>query len=215
MSDEEEDGYPRNQSTPRSSPITYSIKMVSSPSDLVESTTSEEQAGRLNRRDGSMETYIPPSDSDESLSIVTKDSIEDLPSATRRSPRSSKFPANVHGQDDKGGRGGSPAASPPLSPRRRLKKKLTVNIDGAEFNLGHKKRPLSPFTSSGMLRKFTGGVPPSAPAAVTEFGPTLEDEVQEKMKLEEQKSETLRRTTRAERGGKSLMSFLGRRLGSA
>ncbi|KAI9872308.1 MAG: hypothetical protein M1823_008208, partial [Watsoniomyces obsoletus] len=113
--------------------------MVSSPSDQAESTTSEENVGQLNHRDGSMETYIPPSDSDESLSIVTKDSIEDLPSTIRRSPRSSKFPAKVHGQDDKSARGGSPDASPPLSPRRRLKKKLTVNIDGAEFDLGQKK----------------------------------------------------------------------------
>ena len=64
-----------------------------------------------------------------------------------------------------------------------------------------------------MLRKLTGGIPPSAPAAVTEFGPTLEDEVQEKMEAE-QKPVDLARTTRAERGGKALMGFLGRRIRS-
>lgn len=110
----------------------------------------------------------------------------------------------------------SPTKSP-MSPRRLFKKKLTVTINGADFNIERKKRPLSPFTSGGMLRKL---IPPSAPPAVTEFGPTVKDEVE---KLEERMRKAddnaaevpkvIRRTTRAERGGRQLMGFLNKRLG--
>lgn len=110
----------------------------------------------------------------------------------------------------------SPAKSP-ISPRRLFKKKLTVSISGTEFNIERKRRPLSPFTSGGMLRKL---IPPSAPPAVTEFGPTVKDEVE---KLEERMRKAddhtpevpkvIRRTTRTERGGRQLMGFLNKRLG--
>lgn len=174
------------------------------------------------------ESYIPPSDSDQSLSIVTKDSIEDLPSSVPRSPKSGKSPSKSPGtfeeileNNETEIEHTKPPPSPsrfPLSPRRLFKKKLTVNINGTEFDLERKKRPLSPFTSAGMLRKL---VPPSAPAAMTEFGPTVKDEVE---KLEERVRQSgnetppvppvIRRTTRAERGGRQLMGFLGRRLGT-
>ena len=189
--------------------------MIFSPSNLSNMTTSPDYATNADQSDGpGLETYLPPSDSEDSLSIVTRDSIEDLPSTVPRSPKSTNFPSRVHDAGADREPDVSPSQSPPQSPRRRLKKNLTVNISGAEFDLEPRKRPLSSFTSSGMLRKLTGGVPPSAPAAVTEFGPTLEEEVQEKMKAEV-KPAHLRTTTRAERGGKSLMGFLGRRIGNA
>jgi hypothetical protein len=194
--------------------------MVSSPSDITESTISRDQSDNaLKLSAASLDAYIPVSDSDESLSIVTKDSIEDLPSTVPRSPKSAKFQDegrsptedethNVHQER-------SNSSSPPRSPRRTLKKKLTVNLNGADFDLEKKRRPLSPFTSGGMLRKLTGGgAPPSAPAAVTEFGPRVEDEVQQSTKAVT-RGDSLKRTTRSERGGRSLMGFLGRRVGTA
>ena len=196
-----------------SSPPTYSIKMAATPGDLAV-LSDPQQHDDIARLDPGMDSYLPPSDSDDSLSIVTKDSIEDLPSTVPRSPRSTKFPDKLQSSINKVESDEADADSPPLSPKRRLKKKLTVNISGAEFDLEPKRRPLSPFTSGGMLRKLTGGIPPSAPAAVTEFGPTVEEEVQEKLKGE-QKPGNLQRTSRAERGGKTLMGFLGRRIGSA
>ena len=210
----DEDHAPKLSETHSSSQNPYSIKMISSPSSLSGTTASPEPgASTITSHGSGLESYIPPSDSEDSLSIVTKDSIEDLPSTVPRSPKAAKFPDHVQDSSGNDDTDASLSTSPPQSPRRRLKKKLTVNINGAEFNLEPKKRPLSPFTSGGMLRKLTGGIPPSAPAAVTEFGPTLEDEVQEKMKAE-QKPVDLARTTRAERGGKSLMGFLGRRIRS-
>ena len=166
--------------------------------------------------------YLPPSDSEESLSIKTRDSVEDLPSAVPRSPLSPKSPASPRSprnvRDDAEG-----VHSPTKlqkSPRQRLKKNLTINLDGVDFNLENRKRLLSPFTPGGMLRTNANGFPPSAPAATTEFGPTLRDEVDDqigrqikdlKIQVEEK---PYRRTTRAERGGKSLMGFIGRRIGS-
>lgn len=108
----------------------------------------------------------------------------------------------------------SPTKSP-LSPRRRLKKNLSVTINGVEFNLERKKRPLSPFTSGGLLRRLA---PDSAPPNVAEFGPTVRDEVyklderERKSKTEQPPVPALKRTTRIERGGEQLMSFLGRRI---
>ena len=201
--------------TPHSSPSPYSIKMVSSPSNMANTTTGPDSAGSTGQSDGpGQETYLPPSDSEDSLSIVTRDSIEDLPSTVPRSPSSVKFPAHVQIADEEREPEVRAPQSPPQSPRRRLKKKLTANISGAEFDLEPKRRPLSPFTNSGMLRKLAGAAPPSAPAAMTEFGPTLDEEVQEKMKAEHKSVKTIA-TTRAERGGKSLMGFLGRRIGNA
>jgi hypothetical protein len=196
---------------------------------------------RLSRPDASggkttsSDANIPPSDSEESLSHVTRDSIEDLPSSVPRSPKSptalpqgddspQTFEAILRECPDPTA---SPSRSPTkimssMSPRRLFKKKLTVNIGGAEFNLERKKRPLSPFTSGGMLRKLVPATPPSAPPTLTHFGPTVRDEVQ---KLEERYSstkgnvdddrecaDTVKRTTRAERGGRQLMNFLNRRI---
>jgi hypothetical protein len=95
-----------------------------------------------------------------------------------------------------------------------LRKKLTVSIAGADFDLERKKRPLSPFTNGGVLRK---ALPQTAPAAITEFGPTVEEEVRSTVSLKKPEPELKRdrsahRTTTAERGGKKLMGFLGRRI---
>ncbi|KAL2418112.1 hypothetical protein ABEF95_001036 [Exophiala dermatitidis] len=158
--------------------------------------------------------HIPISDSDDSLSVRTKDSIEELPSSVPRSPKSSRS-AEKRAFD--GGRQVDPEmpASPTRSPksaRQRLKKKLTVTINGAEFDIERKKRPLSPFTSGGVLRKAC--VPQTAPAALTEFGPTVEDDVREQMSREARHVEAkpVYRTTSAERGGSKLMGFLSRRI---
>lgn len=186
------------------------------------------------------QSFVPPSDSEESLSLVTKDSIEDLPSTVPRSPKTPKSPKksltintttsfdrspqtfeeifdSKTKDEDKIEIATSPSKISSISPRRLFKKKLTVNINGTEFNIERKKRPLSPFNSGGLLRKL---VPPSAPPTLTEFGPTVKDEVE---KLEERMRRAdaeapevprvIRRTTRAERGGRQLMGFLGRRLG--
>ena len=153
-------------------------------------------------------SYLLPSDSDESLKVVTRDSIEDLSSVVPRSPKSVK-----EKEAEKVTHHVPP--SPGLSPRRSLKKKLTVTISGTEFDIDKKRRPMSPFTSGGMLRKF---VPPSAPAAVTEFGPSIKDEIdpglREVKHIDQSSERCAKRTTRAERGGTRLMGFLGRRFGS-
>ncbi|KAK7894900.1 hypothetical protein LTR67_005639 [Exophiala xenobiotica] len=155
---------------------------------------------------------------DSCLSIKTKDSIEELPSSVPRSPRSPRSPKRESGDESDKIEPEMPL-SPTKSPRdarRRLKKKLTVNIDGADFDIERKKRPLSPFTSGGVLRK---AVPQTAPATVTEFGPTVEEEV--RASINTNKSEAvikpdkiIEKTTSTERGGKRLMGFLGRRIGS-
>jgi hypothetical protein len=195
---------------------TFSIKMVSSPSDITKSTISRDQSDNaLTLSAASLDAYVPVSDSDESLSIVTKDSIEDLPSTVPRSPKSAKFPDELRTLPNEESQQERPnSSSPPRSPRRTLKKKLTVNLNGADFDLEKKRRPLSPFTSGGMLRKLTGGSAPSAPAAVTEFGPRVEDEVQQSTETVI-RGDSLKRTTRSERGGRGLMGFLGRRVRTA
>ncbi|KPI36749.1 uncharacterized protein AB675_11828 [Cyphellophora attinorum] len=180
----------------------------------------------------------PPSESEESLSLVTKDSIEDLPSSVPRSPKSPKSPRSPrspksplrHAETFDEILENSPEALPPpppppsptkmsrLSPRRLLKNDMTVKINGTEFNIERRpSRPLSPFTSGGMLRKL---VPSSAPPNVTEFGPTVRDEVE---KLEERVRRNdgeappmpvvkLTTTTRVERGGSRLIGFLAGRI---
>lgn len=108
--------------------------------------------------------------------------------------------------------------SPTKSPltRKGLRRKLTLNIDGADFDLEKKRRPLSPFTTGGLLRKTS--LPQTAPASVTEFGPSVEDEV--RARLGEGKGEHGKVnkskcwSTSSERGGKSLMGLLGRRMAS-
>lgn len=152
------------------------------------------------------------SDSDDSLSVKTKDSIEELASNVSRSPRS---PKNKSPRARGLGTNEVPP-SPTRSPfqRKGLRRKLTLTLDGADFDLERKKRPLSPFTSGGLLRKAS--LPQTAPAAVTEFGPSVEDEV--RARLEECKGEEAKASkprywsTSSERGGKSLMGFLSRRM---
>lgn len=179
---------------------------------------------------------MPPSASDESLSLITKDSIEGLLSMVPRSPKTLKSPLSIDPSISEGrspqtfedildktegnGENPKPPASPTnsfMSPRRLFKKKLTVNINGTEFNLERKKRPLSPFNSGGMLRKL---VPPSAPPTLTEFGPTVKDEVrklEQRMRTADADApevpKVTKRTTRAERSGRQLVGFLNRRLG--
>jgi hypothetical protein len=154
------------------------------------------------------DTFLPPSDSEEELSIVRRDSIEDLSSTVPRSPRSPRFQSIKRDLEQP-----ERAPSPPSSPRRRLKKKLRVNINGAEFDLEEKRRPLSPFTNGGLLRKL---VPSSAPAAVSGLDPAADDSFADFTAVT--RADTPRaqqsslRTTRSERGGTSLMGFLSRRI---
>jgi hypothetical protein len=158
--------------------------------------------------------------SDDSLSVKTKDSVEDLPSMVSRSPKS---PAKSPRSPKKHRKSieinveppPSPQKSPTRSPRRhRLRKKLTLNINGAEFDIEREKRPLSLFTGGGLLRKV--GFPSTAPPHVTEFGPTVEDEVKadlnENKQVDAKQEKSAVRTTSVERGGKTLMGFLGRRI---
>ncbi|KIW15292.1 hypothetical protein PV08_05337 [Exophiala spinifera] len=154
---------------------------------------------------------------DDSLSIKTKDSIEELQSSVPRSPKSPRS-AMTKPEDDADSADSETTKSPSKFPRdtcERLKKKLIVNINGADFDIERKKGPLSPFTSGGVLRKAP---PQTAPAAVTEFGPTVDEEVRVSLNSKSKTSPKLdngvEKTTRAERGGKRLMGFLGRRIGA-
>ena len=139
-------------------------------------------------------------DSDDSLSVKTRDSVEELPINVTRSPRSPKSPKKEKDLEV--------PPSPTRSPRRRLTKKLTVNIDGTNFDVSRKLRPMSPFTSSGALRRTT-----TAPAAVTEIGPSVEEDAAANLPDNPPMVETKGlRTTAEERGGRRLMSLLGRRI---
>ncbi len=107
-----------------------------------------------------------------------------------------------------------------LSPRKLHKKDLKLHIDTPKSVLEKKKRrPMSPFTSGGKPRWTHSPVPPSAPAAVTEFGPTVAEEVEAQIAKEKAERQLQRppvpkvSTTRAERGGQILLGFLGRRFG--
>lgn len=122
---------------------------------------------------GSVGRVATPNDS---LSIKTKDSIEELQSSVPRSPKSPRLTTKTE-EDDSDSASSEMTKSPSKSPRdtrQRLKKKLVVNINGADFDIERRKGPLSPFTSGGVLRK---ALPQTAPAAVTEFGPTIDEEV--------------------------------------
>jgi hypothetical protein len=160
---------------------------------------------------------VAMSDSDDSLSVKTKDSIEELASNVSRSPRSPRSPKNKSPRGmtlDTNELPPSPTKSPLT--RKGLRRNLTLNIEGADFDLEKKRRALSPFTSGGLLRKAS--LLQTAPAAVTEFGPSVEDEVRaglEEGKGEHRKSNKSKCwSTSSERGGKSLMGFLGRRMAS-
>lgn len=112
----------------------------------------------------------------------------------------------------------SPA--PPISTiksHKKPRKSLKVEIHGTEFELEKEaSRPMSPFTSGGMLRRILGPPPPSAPARITEFGPTVNDEIGgmlAEMEAGVKSKPALARTTRAERGGGMLKRILGKRIG--
>lgn len=98
------------------------------------------------------------------------------------------------------------------------RKSLKIEINGAVFDLEKKdsKGPLSPFTSGGMLRRrLLSQAPSSAPANITAFGPTIEDEVNEIVAGIESGGKgksCMRRTTRKERGGGILSRMLGKRI---
>jgi hypothetical protein len=159
----------------------------------------------------------PPRSSAESLRIVAKDSLEDLHTSPRCVKDDSPLPAIDEVKDATG------KEICITLPDKLQKKSLTLKIDGADFELEKKKnkkrRPLSPFTSSGALRRMMSPTPPSAPAAVTEFGPTVAEEVAAQLAREKECRElekakaTKVGTTRAERGGKILLGFLGKRIG--
>ena len=158
----------------------------------------------------------PPRSYDDSLRIMTKDSLEDLhaspPNFTHGSPAQIRDDVNIVWKED----------SALASPKKLQKKSLTLEINGANFELEKKKRPpMSPFTNAGVLRRMMSPTPPSAPATVTEFGPTVAQEVETQLAQEEEHRKlekaqlTKIGTTRAERGGNTLLGFLGRRLGKA
>ncbi|KAH0844175.1 hypothetical protein FOPE_08773 [Fonsecaea pedrosoi] len=206
-----------------SSPLGSSPRQSStltSPTKIGHITSITERPTLTKTKSSASSINIPLSDSDDSLSVRTKDSIEDLSSRVPRSPRSPRSPSRreKNTEDERTKRNAEIPPSPTpstKSPRQRLKKKLTVTINGANFDVDRKRRPLSPFNSGGMLRKAC--VPQTAPATVTEFGPTVEEEVKPKLQKSWPETETKSercdfRTTTEERGGKRLMGFLGRRI---
>ncbi|KIW78201.1 hypothetical protein Z517_08034 [Fonsecaea pedrosoi CBS 271.37] len=206
-----------------SSPLGSSPRQSStltSPTKIGHITSITERPTLTKTKSSASSINTPLSDSDDSLSVRTKDSIEDLSSKVPRSPRSPRSPSRREKttEDKRTKRNAEIPPSPTpstKSPRQRLKKKLTVTINGANFDVDRKRRPLSPFNSGGMLRKAC--VPQTAPATVTEFGPTVEEEVRPKLQKSRPETETKSercgfRTTTEERGGKRLMGFLGRRI---
>lgn len=186
------------QDSPTRSPSSHATKLPR-PSPLKLSLVSES---------------IAMSDSGDSLSVKTKDSIEELASNVSRSPRSPKRKSPRRILLD----ATEPPPSPTRSPlaRRGLGRKLTLTIDNTNFDLDKKKRPLSPFTGGGLLRKVS--FPQTAPASVTEFGPSVDDEVRAGLQGKEAEEGRFPKakywSTSGERGGKSLMGFLGRRMAS-
>ncbi|KAK4943568.1 hypothetical protein LTR10_016862 [Elasticomyces elasticus] len=194
------------------------ITPTNSPVRGGDKNTSQEKAMIRVVKSTSGSNSIRLADNDDSLSVKTKDSIEDLQSSVPRSPKSPRSPNKLvkkvedETEDIEPELPVSPTRSPGRT-RQRLKKKLTVNIDGADFDVERRKPALSPFTNGGVLRKAG---PLTAPASVTEFGPTIEEEVRAAMKISGSvatvdNEKVTDRTTSVERGGKRLMGFLGRR----
>ncbi|OAG34321.1 hypothetical protein AYO21_11531 [Fonsecaea monophora] len=179
-----------------SSPLGSSPRQSStltSPTKIGHITSITERPTLTKTKSSASSINIPLSDSDDSLSVRTKDSIEDLSSRVPRSPRSPRSPSRreKNTEDERTKRNAEIPPSPTpstKSPRQRLKKKLTVTINGANFDVDRKRRPLSPFNSGGMLRKAC--VPQTAPATVTEFGPTVEEEVKPKLQKSWPETET-------------------------
>lgn len=150
---------------------------------------------------------VPFSSSDDSLSVKTKDSIEELSSSVPRSPK--KSPA-----EKKPNRDNEIPPSPTRSPRRRLTKKLTISTNHAHSDAEKKRRPLSPFTSGGMLRIASKALSTSSATFHTKS-----TEMESTSSFQTNTSEAERRsvkdftrTTAEERGGKKLIGLLGRRI---
>lgn len=188
------------------SPATKHTIAQGSYDTTVESWRDEEHPWDNGTRDYASNLSL--SNSDESLSIIAKDSVENLHSTIPRSPRLKREPSANDQNDLKDN------TMPLLSPGRRLKKKLTIRLEGTEFDVGRKQRPLSPFTNAGTLRKR---IPPSAPPTMTEFGPTINEELrtgQNGNKRSTSSEAMPKKTTRGERGGRNLIGLLGRRFAS-
>lgn len=106
------------------------------------------------------------SDADDSLSLKTKDSIEDLRNSVPRSPHSptkakSTSPGKARSEvppSPTGPLGGAflnPLGSPTkLRKKQKLKEKAIANSEGAESDPEKNRRPWSPFTSSNALKKI-------------------------------------------------------------
>ncbi|KAJ9609151.1 hypothetical protein H2200_006923 [Cladophialophora chaetospira] len=184
-----------------------------SPAKAATGNKSAEQKDATTIKTSQSLSRIHLSGSDDSLSVKARDSLEDLPSSVTRSPRSPKSPKSSK-RDTVSEIPPSPTRSPQSS-RQTLVKKLTITTNEGGLDEEGKKGALSPFTRGGLLRKAS--LPPrTAPASVTEFGPTVEEEVMAKMHEEKQEMEanaqkSALRTTAEERGGKKLIGFLSRR----
>ena len=221
-----------------------------------------EETGKMIEEDASRQPagLIVPKSSKDSLSIKIRDSIEDLQSPVPRSPRSTARRGRSPGKATTDIPPSptrpikvSPAKSPlKLRKKQKQKESMIINLGGADFDLIKHRRPLSPFTAGGFLRRRGGDKnsptieiqdeiklggdnepePPSAPAALTEFGPSIWEEVAELERAQQEWDEAKRkatghhrqqekeeeectdrggRTTRQQRGGKRLMGILGRR----
>jgi hypothetical protein len=143
----------------------------------------------------------PLLNSDEFLRIVAKDGLKELHTSPRfvkgNSPLPVKDDVKVVWNNKKSY----------TSPRRFQKKPLTLKTDGADFELEmRKRRPLSPFPNAGALRRMINPTPPAL-AAVTEFGSTVEEELEAQLMREKErrklgKPQVVKAgTTRAEQGG--------------
>lgn len=116
----------------------------------------------------------------------------------------------------------SPASTSgsPLLAKRALRKNLTINIANSNFNIENPRRPLSPFTRGGFLRShIQSPMPPSAPAALKLYGPSIDEDAEARRNLErltfKMRRQGTQRTTREQRNGKSLLAVLGRRIARA
>lgn len=175
----------------------------------IESPVRQEHTGREKRRSGGTESCLSHNDSGDSLSILTKDSVEDLNSAVSRSPKTVE---KNWKSDDRSPHNYVPP-SPSLSPRRRFKKRLTVNHGGAGLDFQGLQRPLSPFAGL-KLRKLISS---SAPYALTDSGLDVEGAVRPRQ-CEDNRSnsaeDTFEERVRKDRSNRSWVEFLGKRFAS-
>lgn len=167
------------------------------------------------------DVYIPLTDSEGSLSTMTCDSIEDLPSQVPRSPQRPNRQSSL-----RGGHQDADSLSEIFiksqSPPKQNKKTLTINVKAAQTIADEaKKRPMSPFTSGGMLRRILGPASQSAPApapilttsTARQFDPShLNRSTQPETSVTKV---DVASKLQHPRTGKSLMSFLSRHTGSS